>query len=85
MPLFLVFVNAPLVRAIVRAYITSEPRYRVHAFELAVPPERSFHRVTLVAIRAHVSPLARFVDGTFSFLMLRIADVVSGHPFVPQC
>lgn len=85
MPLLLVLVNAPLVRAIVRAYITSEPRFRIYALELPVPPERSFHRIILAAIRAHVSPLARFVDGTFSLLMLRIADVIPRHPFVPQC
>lgn len=81
-----VFVDAPLVRTLVRAHVTAEPRFRIHALELPMPPEGSLHRVTLAAVRAHVSPLARFVDGTPPLLMLRIADVVPGvHPFVrPQ-
>lgn len=85
--LLLVPVNAPLVGGFVRAYVTADPRSRIHTLELPVPPERSVHRVTLAAIRAYVSPLARFVDGTFSLLvllMLRVIDVVSVHPFVPQ-
>lgn len=81
-----VFVDAPLVGALVRTYVTAESWFRIHALELPVSPEGSLHRVTLSAVRAYVSPLACFIDGISSLLMLRIADVVSMHHFVrPQC
>lgn len=80
-----VLVDAPFVRTLIRAYVTAEPRYRIHALELPMPPEGPLHRVTLATVRAHVSPLARFVDGASSLLMLRIVDVVPVNPFVrPQ-
>jgi len=77
-----VFVDAPFVRTFVWAYVTAEFRFCIHALELPMPPERSFHRVTLATICAHVSPLARFVDGTSSLLMLHLTNVVSVHPLV---
>lgn len=77
-----VFVDAPFVRTLVWAYVTTEFRFRIHAFELPMPPEGSLHRVTLATIRAHISPLARFIDNTSSLLMLYITDVVSIHPLV---
>jgi len=84
-----VSVDAPFVRTRVRAYVTAELRFRIHALALPMSPERSFHRVTLATVRAHVSLLARFVpvDGTFSLsycLSIRIV-VVSVFPFtIPQ-
>jgi len=46
-----VSVDAPFVGTLVRAYVTAELRFRIHALALPMPPERSFHRVTLATVR----------------------------------
>lgn len=74
-----VSLDAPPVRAPVRAHIAFELRLRVHALELLVSPQGPLHRVTLAADRAHVAPSARFDHATVSLLMQRVAGVVSVH------
>lgn len=54
-----VLVDAPLVRAPVLAHLAAELGLRVHALELAMPPQGPPHRVILTAVRAHVELLAR--------------------------
>lgn len=55
-----VLVDAPSVRALVRAYLATKSRFRVYALVLAMPPEGPLHRVVFAAVRAHVGPFARF-------------------------
>lgn len=57
--------DAPLVRARVRAHTAAELRFRVHALELAVPPEGPLHRVTLTAVRALVGSVVRLIGCAF--------------------
>lgn len=84
--LLAVSVDAPPVRTPIRAQVALDPRLRVHALELLMPPQGPLHRVALAADRAHVASLALFDDAVVLLLMqLAAAAVVSVRPFVrPQ-
>jgi len=57
-----VFVDAPFVRALIRAHLAIEVRLRVHALEFPMPPERSLHRVALAAVHAYEDFITHFAD-----------------------
>lgn len=57
-----VLIDAPFVRAFIRAHFAAELRLRVNALEFPMPPERSLHRIALAAVHAYEDLIMHFAD-----------------------